>query len=83
MVDPMGDGKLYLATKDNPDGVEVSVPPSDISLKDSAHHLAAVVKNGQEPWLLCRDEFSRDAQEILEAGIRSAKTGQQVDLPLW
>jgi predicted dehydrogenase len=82
VVDPKGDGKLYLATKDNPNGVEVSVPASDISLKDSAHHLAAVVKNGQEPWLLCRDEFSRDAQEILEAGIRSAKTGQQVVLPL-
>ncbi len=82
VVDPMGDGKLYLATKDSPDGVEIEIPEHDISLKDSAHHLAAVVKGRQKPCLLCRDEYSRDAQEILEAGIQSAKTGQQVALPL-
>ena len=29
-----------------------------------------------------RDDYSRDAQEILEAGIRSAKLGEQVKLPL-
>jgi len=82
LVEPKGDGKLYWATQDRPDGEEVAVPEPEPWLRNSAEHLVEVVKRGAEPWLLCRDTFSRDAQEILEAGIRSAKSGQQVDLPL-
>lgn len=82
LVEPKMDGKLYWATQDNPDGVEVAVPESEAWLRDSAQHFVEVVKRGTEPWLLCRDGYARDAQEILEAGIRSAKSGSQVSLPL-
>lgn len=81
-VEPYGDGKLYWATEDKPNGELVDVPEAPAWLANSATHLAEVVKRDREPWLLCRDGFSREAQEILEAGIRSAKTGEQVALPL-
>lgn len=82
LVEPYGDGKLYWATKDNPDGSKVKVPKPEGWLRDSARHFAEVVKRGVEPHLLCRPCFARDAQEILEAGMRSAKSGQSVSLPL-
>jgi len=81
-VEPLGDGKLYWATKDNPNGTEVEVPLLDPSLQNSAQHFVDVVRRGADTTLLCRADFSRDAQEILEAGIRSAQYGTQISLPL-
>ena len=81
-VEPYGDGKLYWATNDNKMGEVVEVPAAPEWLTNSATHLAEVAKRGREPWLLNQGGFSRDAQEILEAGIRSAKSGEQVALPL-
>lgn len=82
LVEPYDKGKLYWATKDNPEGSEVDVPEPEPRLSDSARHFVDVVKRGGEVFLLCRADYSRDAQEILEAGMRSAASGQSVSLPI-
>tara|TARA_B100001093_G_scaffold91207_1_gene83349 strand:- start:2372 stop:3400 length:1029 start_codon:yes stop_codon:yes gene_type:complete len=82
LVYPSSDGKLYWATKDNPDGTEVDVPELDSWLKNSARHFAEVVRRGTDSTVLCRADLARDAQEIVEAGIRSAHNGTQIKLPL-
>ncbi len=82
LVEPHGDGKLYWATQDDPEGSEVAVPTPKAWMANSATHLAEVLLRDVTPHLLCRAEFSRDAQEILEAGMRSAETGSSVSLPL-
>ncbi len=81
-VEPLADGKLYWATKDNPDGVEVDVPPLDPALQNSARHFVEIVRRGAATTTLCRPDFSRDAQEILEAGMRSVQKGARIALPL-
>lgn len=82
LVYPGSDGKLFWATKDNPNGTEVDVPELDSWLKNSARHFVEVVRRGADSTVLCRADLARDAQEIVEAGIRSAQNGTQIKLPL-
>ena len=81
-AEPGDKGKLYLATKDDPEGSEVSVPKPELGMRDSAHNFVEVVTGQRDPFILSRDDYSRDAQEILEAGIRSANLGERIKLPL-
>tara|TARA_A100001037_G_C15081767_1_gene604639 strand:+ start:192 stop:1223 length:1032 start_codon:yes stop_codon:yes gene_type:complete len=80
-AEPGDSGKLYLATNDDPNGSEVSIPKPELGMRDSAHNFVEVVTGQRDPFILSRDDYSRDAQEILEAGIRSAKLAEQIKLP--
>ncbi|MCZ6672188.1 MAG: Gfo/Idh/MocA family oxidoreductase [Verrucomicrobia bacterium] len=82
LVEPRQGGKLYLATEHDPEGSEVPVLDPDPWMADSARHFVEVIRNDTEPWMLCCPNNSRNAQEILEAGIRSSQQGQHVALPL-
>ena len=82
LVEPRPEGKLYLATADDPSGREISLPEQDPRLRDSAAHFVSVVRDGAEPWLLCRPDLARNAQEIMEAGLKSSQQGIHISLPL-
>jgi predicted dehydrogenase len=75
-------GRLLLATREKPDGVEVK-PPKQQEEQSSAtaYFLSRVAGDGPVEGL-CSAEVGRDAQEILEAGLISALEGYAVSLPL-
>ncbi len=82
LVEPRLGGKLYMATSDDPNGREIALPDQEPRLRDSATHFVSVVSDGAEPWLLCRPGLGRDAQEIMEAGLKSSLQGNHISLPL-
>ncbi len=82
LVEPRVGGKLYLATDDDPTGREISLPDREPRMRDSASHFVSVARDDAEPWLLCRADLARNAQEILEAGLRSSLQGRHILLPL-
>jgi predicted dehydrogenase len=82
LVEPRTGGRLLLATKTDPLGSEIPVPDSEPYLQNSTNHLVHVIRNDAQPWVLCHPLNSRNAQEILEAGLRSSQTGKHVTLPL-
>lgn len=82
LVEPRPKGKLFLATTDDPTGSEITLPDQKPHLHDSASQFVAVVRNEVEPWLLCQPHLSRNAQEIMEAGLKSSQQGKHISLPL-
>lgn len=82
LLEPRADGRLFLATREHPDGEPLDVPPPPPHQQDSASHFLHGIQTG-EPYLpLCQDRICRDVQEILEAGLISAHSGSAVSLPL-
>ncbi|MBC9889007.1 MAG: Gfo/Idh/MocA family oxidoreductase [Opitutae bacterium] len=81
-VEPRPEGKLYLATENDPAGREISLPGQEPRLRDSATHFVSVARDGAEPWLLCQPDLSRNAQEIMEAGMKSSMQERHILLPL-
>jgi predicted dehydrogenase len=73
---------VQVATHDQPDGEWVDVPePAEGARTATDYFLSRIILD--EPVEgLCSAGISRDAQEILEAGLISARTGAQVSLPL-
>lgn len=82
LVEPRDGGRLLLATEDDPGGSEVPVNEPKPEMRNSANHFIHVIRNDAVPWCLCQPANSRNAQEILEAGSRSAQSGQHHTLPL-
>ncbi len=82
LVEPRVGGRLVLATESEPIGSEVPVLESAPSLQNSANHFVDVIRNDSPPWILCDPANSRNAQEILEAGLRSVTSGRHQSLPL-
>ena len=75
-------GRLLLATREHDDGVEVEVPPLPDHLRSATNYFLDCIHHDKPIEGLSSAEVGRDAQEILEAGIRSAATNQAVSLPL-
>jgi predicted dehydrogenase len=50
--------------------------------RNGAEYLISCLRSGSPIEGLCSPRISRDAQEILEAGLRSAEEGREVKLPL-
>jgi predicted dehydrogenase len=82
LIEPRIGGRLILATENDPEGSEVPVLDPEPHLQNSANHLVHVIRNDVEPWKLCNSTNSRNAQEILEAGLRSVQQGSNQTLPL-
>ena len=74
--------KIQHATQDNPDGVFIDPPPLPPEYADGTAYFLSRILTGQPVEGMCNAEVSRDAQEILEAGLISARTGREVSLPL-
>ena len=82
MIEPRSGGKLLKATREDPDGIEVEVPPLPNELENSATHFIHCLQTGAPFTLLCQDRICRDTQEILEAGTIAAEEGCAVSLPI-
>lgn len=82
LVEPRAGGRLYVATEDNPGGTEVPVLDPEPWLRNSANHFVHVIRSDAQPWTLCHPMHARNAQEMLEAGLRSSQTGRHQTLPL-
>ncbi len=71
-IEPGHDGRILHATTEHPEGIALSVPPQPAHLANaSAHFLAAVEDPGLTIHPLCGAEHGRNAQWILEEGIRA------------
>jgi predicted dehydrogenase len=74
LIDPDHGGRIRLATSEHPDGVELEIPPQPDHLETaSTHFLAAIEDPSLEIHPLCEAMHCREAQWILEEGIRSAE----------
>lgn len=60
----------------------VEAPPTQAPMRSAPEYLIHCLETGQKVEGFCSMEVSRDAQEILEAGKRSADHGVTVTLPL-
>jgi predicted dehydrogenase len=76
------DGTVQVATHDEPKGKFVEVPEPSPDMRTASDYFLTRITTGQPVEGLCNAEISRDAQEILEAGLISARTGKEVSLPL-
>lgn len=81
-VEPGNNGRLLLATREHEDGIEVAVDPLPEDQRNATNYFLSRISQGLPIEGLCSGEVSRDAQEILEAGLLSASEGQTISLPL-
>jgi len=62
--------------------VNVVAPALEFPLRNGPEYFVHCIQNGIVPQGCSSAKISRDAQEILEAGLRSANTGQHVAIPV-
>jgi predicted dehydrogenase len=82
LVEPGDTGRLLRATAEIPDGEAIAVPESPPHLRNCTEYFLHCIESGEAEMPLCQDRISRDAQEILEAGILSAGAHACVSIPL-
>ncbi|MBL68915.1 MAG: oxidoreductase [Verrucomicrobiales bacterium] len=75
------EGRLLLATEKHPEGREFDLPKTPPHLTDPIAHFLNALETGTPFQDLCQPTPCRDAQEILQAGAKSATTGAMVELP--
>jgi predicted dehydrogenase len=73
---------LRLYTAKRPDGETIRLDPLPDDRRSATEHFLHCVLTGAEPADQTSPALSRNAQEIIEAGLRSAAQGRQVHLPL-
>ncbi|MEJ5276464.1 MAG: Gfo/Idh/MocA family oxidoreductase [Thermogemmata sp.] len=82
LIEPRRGGRLLLANAAHPQGYPLDVPPPPDPTSNATLHFVHAVESGSDFLPLCRSSIGRDVQEILEAGLRSWRTGRQILLPL-
>ncbi len=82
MVEPRTSGRLIRADAKNPDGIEIEVPSLPAHRRSASSHFIHCIQTGEDFYDFCDQQICRDAQEILEAGLRSATKGVQVSTPI-
>ncbi len=75
-------GRLQLANAEHDDGIDLEVPAVPTHWSSATACFLNHLVSGTPIMPLCRARVGRDAQEILEAGIRSSHAGRSVSLPL-
>jgi predicted dehydrogenase len=73
---------LKLYTLEQRDGVDVEVDPLPADESGPIEYLLSAVTEGKPIDGLCDPKLSRDAQEVMEAGLASAAQGKVISLPL-
>ncbi|MBT5875300.1 MAG: Gfo/Idh/MocA family oxidoreductase [Candidatus Latescibacteria bacterium] len=74
--------EVVLHTKDTPDGTTVPLDELPSGEMNAVDHFVTCVRDGVPPKGQASPELSRNAQEIIEAGLRSAAAGMEVQLPV-
>lgn len=75
-------GAVELITQAEPDGRLLEVPDLPKGERTAVEYFLNRLERGQPFEGLLSAEVGRDAQEILEAGLRAAQRGREVSLPL-
>jgi predicted dehydrogenase len=81
-VEPGNNGRLLLANRANEDGIEIQVEPLPADQSNATNYFLSRISQGLPIEGICSAAVGRDAQEILEAGLRSAREGETISLPL-
>lgn len=74
--------EVRLYTKKNTDGESVPLDELPPGQSNATEHFIECIRNGTSPQNQTDPELARAAQEIMEAGLRSATTGMEVQLPI-
>jgi len=74
--------ELMLYTKDNKEGETVALDALPQGEKNGPEHFVNCILSGDAPSFVTGADLSRDAQEIMEAGLISATNGIAVSLPI-
>lgn len=82
LVEPRSDGNLLLASDEYPEGQIVETAPADAAFSSATEHFVSRILQHEPLLNLCCPQHARNAQEILEAGARSAKRHRAISLPL-
>lgn len=75
LVEPGAEGRLLLATAEDPEGTVLDVPAPPPHLTDSASHFVERIRTGEPFHPLCQPDIGRDVQAILAAAMQSANNG--------
>jgi predicted dehydrogenase len=73
---------MWLATKERPHGDAITPPEPPPHLQSATAHFLHAIATGAKLFPLCDPAICRDAQEIMEAGLRSSRSGARIPLPL-
>lgn len=76
------DEKVRIYTLDKQDGEEVKIDPLPIEESGPIEYFLDAVKKNKPIGGMCDPKLSRDAQEVMEAGLISAAKGTVIPLPL-
>lgn len=82
LVEPGDEGRLLLATKDEPLGRALDIPSVPIHMTNASANFLHGIETGDEFAPLCEARTARDAQEVLEAALMAIDSGADVSLPL-
>lgn len=80
LVEPRDGAKLFKATDEQEEGVEVEVPAALPEVKSASAHFLWAIETGGDLLSLCDPAICRDAQEILELGRVAAKEKREVSV---
>lgn len=80
VVEPQG--RVLLANQDHDEGIEIEVPNLPDEMQNATAYFLSHINENKPIKGLCSAEVGRDAQEILEAGMMSARQGQVISLPI-
>jgi len=76
------EGRLLMATQPKEEPKEVELPPLPPGQANGPEYLLHCLEAGRDVEGMCSARVGRDAQEILEAGLMSARTGGRIQLPI-
>ena len=74
--------EVMLYTKDNKEGETVELDQLPEGERNGPEHFINCILSGEAPGFVTGADLSRDAQEIMEAGLISATNGIAVSLPI-
>lgn len=75
LVEPGANGRLLLATAEQPEGALVRVPAAPVHMQNAVAHFVRALRTGGKFTDLCSAEVGLETQEILEAGLKAAHRG--------
>jgi len=73
---------LTLFTADAKDGQTIDFDPLPTNEETAAQHFIHCIRTGVSPQFQTSPDLAYDAQQIMEAGLRSATNGAEIGLPL-
>jgi predicted dehydrogenase len=74
--------ELHLHTRSDQEGQKIELDKLELQQGSAIGHFTHCIASGEQPQFQTSPELSYDAQQIMEAGLRSATMGVEVGLPI-